>query len=138
MFGIIKTVIETGQFELSDILKKIEKQWLEMRITDEQKNTLIQLARENARVQDSIGFVDLLNEIADLKKRVEVLETKLKEVPEEPQEPVEIYEEFITGKWYYAGNRIKFNGKNYECIAPENVVCVWNPNDYPAYWKLVE
>lgn len=138
MFGIIKTVIESGQFELSDILKKIEKQWLEMRITDEQKDVLIQLARENARVQDSISFADLLKEVADLKKRVEVLE-KQNEAPDtETQEPSELYVEFIVGKWYYAGDRIKFNGNNYECIAPDGVVCVWNPNDYPAYWKVIE
>lgn len=137
MFGIIKAVIETGQFELSDILKKIEKQWLEMRITDSQKDVLIQLARENARVQDSINILDLLKEIVDLKKRVEVLE-KQKAPDTETQEPSELYGEFIVGKWYYAGDRINFNGKSYECIAPEGVVCVWNPNDYPAYWKVIE
>lgn len=137
MFGIIKTVIETGQFELSDILKKIDSQWISRKITDEQKETLIQLAQENANVQDSISFADLLKEIADLKKRVEVLE-KQKAPDTETQEPSELYGEFIVGKWYYAGDRINFNGKSYECIAPDNVVCVWNPNDYPAYWKVIE
>lgn len=45
--------------------------------------------------------------------------------------------EYEAGKWYYRGDMVKFDGKTYSCIAPENVVCVWSPLEYPQYWKEV-
>ena len=44
-------------------------------------------------------------------------------------------DDFIAGKSYYKGDRVYFNGKLYECIAPVGAVCVWSPDDYPTYWK---
>lgn len=46
-------------------------------------------------------------------------------------------EEYVIGKWYYAGDRITYKGAVYQCIAPNGVVCVWSPDDYPAYWEAV-
>lgn len=48
-----------------------------------------------------------------------------------------LYPEFVVGNWYYAGNKISFSGNNYICVAPENVVCVWSPIDYPEYWEII-
>lgn len=42
--------------------------------------------------------------------------------------------EYVAGKWYYKGDRISYNGAVYVCIAPDGVVCTWNPDEYPAYW----
>ena len=53
------------------------------------------------------------------------------------EEPTESYEEYTVGKWYYNGNKVSFDGKNYNCIAPEGVVCVWSPTEYPAYWEEI-
>ena len=46
-------------------------------------------------------------------------------------------EDFVVGKWYYRGDRVKFDGKTYVCIAPAETVCVWSPADYAVYWKEV-
>ena len=39
---------------------------------------------------------------------------------------------------YHRGDKITFNGKKYECIAPEGVAVVWDPATYPAYWQEVK
>lgn len=63
--------------------------------------------------------------------------------PEEPSEPeVDEYPEWKqpTGAHdaYHRGDKITFNGKKYECIAPEGVAVVWDPVTYPAYWQEVK
>lgn len=44
--------------------------------------------------------------------------------------------EYVPGKWYYKGDRISYNGAVYVCIAPNGVVSTWNPDEYPAYWRM--
>lgn len=131
MYGIIKVVIESGRFELSDILKKIDKKWLEGDLTDEQREYLTSLAREKANPVDSI---DILEKMKEMDERVRVLEKKQESQPE----GTEGYEEYVPGKWYYKDDKIIFKEKKYICTAPEGVVCTWNPEEYPMYWQLVE
>ncbi len=131
MYELIKKVIESKRFELVDILKKIDIRWLEGDLTDEQREYLISLAREKANPTDSI---DVLEKLKEMDERVRVLEKKQEGQPEGTEE----YEEYVVGKWYRNGDKITFKSKKYECTAPEGVVCTWNPEEYPAYWKLVE
>lgn len=128
MYNIIKTVIESGSFELTDIIRKIDTVWFEGKITDEEKSELVEMAQGKANPQNSI---DLIAKVADLEKRVKILETQ-KSTDEEPTE--ETYEPFVEGKWYYNGDNVSFDGKNYRCIAPEGTACVWSPSAYPNYW----
>lgn len=130
MYEIIKTVIESGRFELIDILKKIDIRWLEGEVTDEQREFLAALAREKANPADSI---DVLEKLKEMDERVRVLEKKYESQPEGTEE----CEEYVVGKWYYKDNKITFKGKKYVCTAPDGVVCTWNPDEYPAYWKEV-
>ena len=48
MYDIIKTVINSGRYELSDMLTKIDTVWVQGDITDDQKTELTALAREKA------------------------------------------------------------------------------------------
>lgn len=149
MYEIIKTVIETGEFELTDILKKIDVQWVSGRITDEERIKLIQLAQEKASVHNSVNMDKVLEKLAEHDKEIkairELLASKDKDEgssedagnEEVPEENVEEYPEYVAGKWYYNGGKCSENGKNYNCIAPEGVVCVWSPSEYPAYWQEV-
>lgn len=50
----------------------------------------------------------------------------------------EAYPEYVPGKWYYRGNKITFKGNRHICDAPDGVVCVWDPEQYPTYWKMAE
>jgi hypothetical protein len=136
MYNIIKNVLNSGGFELSDIKKKIDTFWLKGNITDDQHTELHKLAEDGANVQNS---VDMLQKLADLEMRIKALEEGRKdtEAGDEPGEEQTI-PEFEVGKWYYAGDKTRFNGAVYECTAPHGVVCVWSPSDYPAYWNKVE
>lgn len=142
MYNIIKNVINTGVFGLTDIIKKIESQWVAGKITEEEKNKLILFAQERAKPQND---VDILKKIAELEIRIRVVEDKQnasentdEEGYEVPETPSEEYPPFVVGKWYYNGDKTSHEGKNYVCIAPEGQVCTWNPVEYPAYWQEVE
>jgi hypothetical protein len=128
MYNIIKTVIEAGNFELTDIIRKIDTVWFEGKISDEEKAELVEMAQGKANPQHSI---DLVAKVADLEKRVKALETQTPTEPEDEEE----YPPFEEGKWYYNGDKISFEGNNYVCIAPDGVVCVWSPSAYPTYWE---
>ena len=132
MYEIIKSVIQSGRYELTDILTKIDTLWVQSSLTDDERTELIALAREGADVSQA---VDVLEKLADLDKRVAELERAGATDPE----PGEEYLEYIPGKWYYKDDKITYNnGSKYICTAPEGVVCVWSPEEYPAYWQLVE
>ena len=135
MWKIIEKVIESKNFELSDMLKKIDTLWVHGKIDDDTRSILSNKARENANVQNSF---DVIKKLEELDKRVKELEAKANpDTEEETEDPKESYEEYKVGKWYYAGNRVMFEGKVYECIAPENATCVWSPTEYPAYWEEI-
>lgn len=131
MYEIIKDVLNSKMYELSDMFHKIDKKWFEGAITDEQREELITLAREKANPENSI---ELLKKIKEIDARVTVLEKKGENTPEETDE----HPEYVPGKWYYRNDKITFKDKKYICTAPSGTVCTWNPEEYPAYWELVE
>lgn len=132
MYEIIKSVIQSGRYELTDILTKIDTLWVQGDLLDDERTELTDLARSGA---DPAQGVDVLAKLSDLDKRLKVLENAGTTDPE----PGEEYLEYIPGKWYYKDDKITYNnGSKYICTAPEGVVCVWSPDEYPAYWQLVE
>lgn len=127
MKNIFKDVIRQRNYNLTDMLSKIDKYYIEGKLTDEEKSELITFARENANVQESI----------DVLKKLEEFDLRLKAFEEDKAaEPGEDYPAFIEGKWYYNGDKCSEDGVNYVCIAPEGTVCVWSPSAYPAYWEV--
>ena len=141
----LRAVIANRNYQLSDMLSKLSRLWIEDQITEVDYDFLVEYARENAN-PDSEGDVlaairvaqadvkELRDSIASLADRVAVLEGG--EVEPEP-EPVQ-YPEYVVGRWYYNGDTVSFEGKNYKCIAPAGQVCVWSPKDYPVYWEEVK
>lgn len=130
MYSIIKNVIKQGGFDLTGLLSKINTLWVQGGLTDEQREELISSARNGADKHDS---VEVLAKLEDLDRRVAALEKA-----GAPEEPAEEFPDFVTGKWYYTGDTCTFEGKKYTCIAPDGVVCVWSPADYPAYWEATK
>lgn len=128
MYEILRDVITSKRYELSDMLRKIDTLWIQGNLNDEQRTELVKLAQDNANPQDSMDFA---KKLAELEARVEKLEQA--ENPAEPQP--EEYPPYVMGHWYYAGDKVTFEGKRYICVAPEGAVCVWSPKDYPAYWE---
>lgn len=140
MYNIIKSVIESKNYELIDITKKIDKRCLEGVITEDQRDELIALARDGANAENSYAPIQeqiekLASEIKELKAEV----ATLKNGGSVEVEPTEEYPEYAqpTGGHdaYKVGDKITYNGKKYECLIDG---CVWNPDGYPQGWKVVE
>lgn len=141
MYSTIKSVIESGRYELNDMLKKIDTIWLQGGITDEQKDELVELAREKADPAQSYAPLQeqidqAFAKISALESRVSVLEAG--ETPEPAPEPEE-WPQWVqpTGAHdaYNTGDKVTYNGKHYQSTMDGNV---WSPDSYPAGWQLVE
>ena len=140
MYEIFKNVLNNRNYELVDILNKIDEFYVQDSLTKEQKEELENEARKNANPVNS--YADLQTQIDKLADRVTALETKLANVgtgSEEPIEPTEEYPEYVqpTGAHdaYHVGDKITYFGKHYECVYDG---CVWTPDVYPQGWKEVE
>ena len=139
MYEIFKNILNGKDYELVDILNKIDEYYIKSKLSKEQKEELEEEAREKANPVNS--YAPLEERLEALESRVDRLETKLSSQgqtsPEEPSE--EEYPEYVqpTGAHdaYKIGDKITYNGKKYECIYDG---CVWTPDAYPAGWKLVE
>lgn len=138
MYEVTKNVILSGNYELTDILNKIDSLWLQGSLTDAERLDLIELAR--AKAEPSNSFAPLQAQIDALAERVAKLEGKVE--PVDPDAPVEEYPEYHqpTGAHdaYHNGDKVTFNGKHYVCIAPEGVAVVWSPEVFPSYWEEVK
>lgn len=153
VFEQLKNYINSGLYDLNGILDKINILWVSNRLTDEEAQALVELARNNANPENSYAplqkQIDLLFENQkefsnQLKEIAEKLNTligggEVEPVPE--PEPSEEYPEYVnpTGAHdaYYKDDKVTYNGKKYICIAPDGVACVWSPDIYPQYWKEV-
>lgn len=127
MHDVIRDVINSRRYVLADMLHKIDTIWAQGDLDDEQRTELIALAQGNADMEQE---VNMLAKLEELEQRVRALEAG-------STEPGEAYPDYVAGKWYYNGNKITFEGGKYKCIAPDGVVCVWSPKEYPVYWELV-
>lgn len=146
MYEIVKSVIESGRYELVDMLKKIDTLWVQSELTEEQKKELETLARDKAIPENSYAGlqeqIDTLYQtvsevtaaISDLTDRVTILEGGEPPAPPEPEEWPEYVQPTGAHDAYNTGDKITYNGQHYICKMDG---CVWNPSDYPAGWELV-
>ena len=132
MYKIIRNVIDSKDFRLEDILHKINKMYIEGKITETEKSELDEMARSNAKMENSY---DIQKQLDSIFARLEALEKKNVET-EETTEPVEDYPEYAqpTGAHdsYKVGDKVTYNGKKYTCIMDN---CVWSPETYPQGWE---
>lgn len=142
MFEIVKNVILGKNFKLEDLLSKIDVIWLQSKLSDEEKQALIDLARENAVVENSYKPVqeqldNLYKEFNNFKTEVNTRLNTL-EGKEDIEEPTEEYPPFVKPEGahdcYNEGNKMTFNGKKYICLING---CVWSPEEYPDAWQEV-
>lgn len=135
MFNVFKNVIENRNFELKGIIKKIDTLWAQSSITDDERAELISLAQSKANVQQSI---DVMQKLEELDKRMKVVEEMLANNDNNSDNTEVVYADYEVGKWYYNGDIVKYEDVLYKCVAPDGVVCVWSPTEYPAYWEVTE
>lgn len=147
MYDIIKNVITSGQYELTDILKKIDTIWLQGTLTEEQRTELIDLARTSADPENSYAplqkqidtlyanMTEMGKTILNLTDKVSKLDGGSVTLPEADEyltwvQPTGAHDAYNTGdKMTYT------DGKRYVCQMDG---CVWGPDAYPAGWQLVE
>lgn len=158
MYEIFKNVINSKEYSLEDILKKIDTKWVQSEITDEQRDELITLAQANA--DPSHSNAPLQKQIEELsKKHITLEETvtalsatvqKIKETVEsggtvvpEPEPPIveecpawEPYNGIPPVK-YQKGSKVTHNGKKWESMVDNNV---WEPGAFgvgDTIWKEI-
>lgn len=147
MYEIVKSVIESGRYELADMLRKIDNLWVQNELTEEQKKELVTLARNNAIPENSYADVQTqINklvtmieanqiEIRNLTDRMIVLEGGTPEIPPEPEEWPEYKQPTGAHDAYYNGDKITYKEKHYICIMPNGSACTWSPDEYPQGWE---
>ena len=142
MYAIIKSVINSGNYELTDMLSKIDTMWVQGSITDEQRMELTALARDKATPEAT--YAPLQEQVDALAVRIDALTQRVVALEgggtagDTPTTPVDEWPEFVqpTGAHdaYYTGDQITYNGKHYICKMDG---CVWPPDVYPAGWQEV-
>lgn len=124
MYEIIKSVIESRNFKLSEMTIKIDTLWIESKLTEEQYKELKQLMLDNANhITENPDleqkYERLLAMYDEIVKRILVLEEKASIVTDTEPEPSEV----IIPKWvawdgiskdYVKGSAVEHNGKYYK------------------------
>lgn len=138
IYQSLKNIILSKDYELRDILYKINLMYIEGEITETQKQELDNLAREYANPENS--YAPLQKQIDNIYTQIDRINAGIREIKgeEKPEEPTEEYPEYKqpTGAHdaYKIGDKITYKGKKYICKIDN---CVWNPEEYPTYWEEV-
>lgn len=116
---IFLTLIKSGNYNLDELTVKLDKMYIEGKITEEERDELLLMATDGA---DDSKQIDLYAKVVDLEHRVSALETK---------DFVEWYSGYVTKK----GETVKFDynddkvldllrydgGKNETALAPGKI-----------------
>ena len=142
MYDTIKDVINSGRYELNDMLHKIDTLWVQGDLDDDQRDELVELARENATPEQT--YAPIQEQIDQAFEQISALDTRIKALeaggsePTDP-EPDDEWPEWVqpTGAHnaYSNGDKITYNGKHYISTMDGNV---WTPDAYPAGWQVQE
>lgn len=141
MYDTIKDVIDSGRYELNDMLHKIDTLWVQGDLDDDQRDELVELARENATPEQTYAPIQeqidqAFTQIKALSARVEKLEAgEVQEPTPEPDEWPEWVQPTGAHNAYSNGDKITYNGKHYISTMDGNV---WSPDAYPAGWQVQE
>lgn len=130
MKTIFENVIKRGGYDLTGLLKNIDKFHIEGKLTDEERNELYAQARHEPKAQYNYDeeIEKLWAAIRELKNNGATSET-----------PADEWPVFVmpTGAHdaYQVGDQVTFNDVRYRCVLAN---CVWAPDVYPAGWQNVE
>lgn len=130
MKNIFANVIQRGGYDLTGLLKNIDKYHIEGRLTDAEREELYALARQTPEAQ-----YDYRAEIERLWAAVHALQNG--SVPQNPS--ADEYPEFVqpTGAHdaYHTGAKVTYNGVRYVCRMDN---CAWSPDVLPNAWEKAE
>lgn len=125
--SIIRSVIETGSYDLSSMLETIAYHQAHGGMTLEEMEELTGKARAKAKPQydPEKDFEQVLDRLHALEERVAKLEGT---------EVVEKYPEYEDNRWYFSGEGVTFKGTKYTCIAKKTK---FSPAEKPKDWQEV-
>ena len=142
MYDTIKDVINSGRYELNDMLHKIDTLWVQGDLDDDQRDELVELARENATPEQT--YAPIQEQIGQAFAQISALDTRIKALEAGGSEPTDPEPEDEWPEWvqptgahnaYSNGDKITYNGKHYISTMDGNV---WSPDAYPAGWQVQE
>lgn len=142
MHDTIKDVINSGRYELNDMLHKIDTLWVQGDLDDDQRDELVELARENATPEQT--YAPIQEQIDQAFAQISALDTRIKALEAGGSEPTGPEPEDEWPEWvqptgahnaYSNGDKITYNGKHYISTMDGNV---WSPDAYPAGWQVQE
>lgn len=142
MYDTIKDVINSGRYELNDMLHKIDTLWVQGDLDDDQRDELMELARENATPEQT--YAPIQEQIDQAFAQISALDTRIKALEAGGSEPTDPEPEDEWPEWvqptgahnaYSNGDKITYNGKHYISTMDGNV---WSPDAYPAGWQVQE
>lgn len=95
MYIIISNVIKSGNYELNDMLRKIDTIWMQGSLTDEERGELVELAQSNADPAKS--YAPLQQQIDQAFTQIKGLETRVAalEAGETPEPTPEEWPEWV-------------------------------------------
>lgn len=145
MFEIIKNIIENGIFRVNDLTNKIDTLWAESKLSDEERNQLVQMMTDHLNPDSEAPELKELYE--RLEARVNVLEEKVKKLKgeepgggEEGTVTVPAWEPWdgISDKYKY-GAVVTHNGKYFLDVL-QGMQNTWEPESAGVderYWKEI-
>ena len=123
MYNSVLIVIQSGEYNLSDLTKKIDTLWLKSYLTDDERESLTKLAIEKAN--PDAGLPSFSERMAALEKRVSKLEGNLSSGGDSGSSD---WPEWVqpTGAHdaYAKGSQVTHNGERYVSKIDANV---WEP-----------
>ena len=126
MYNSVLIVIQSGEYNLSDLTKKIDTLWLKSYLTDDERESLTKLAIEKAN--PDAGLPSFSERMAALEKRVSKLEGNSSSGGDSGSSD---WPEWVrpTGAHdaYAKGSQVMHNGEKYISKIDANV---WEPGGF--------
>lgn len=140
IYNAFTRAIKAAPHDLDKHLTRITAYHIDGALTDAEREELITLARQQAQPQLELAaeVQQLWASVGELRKELAAIKAgggvqdgvDELDIPEYTQ-PTGAHDA------YYAGAVVRWQGKVYECVAPEGVACVWSPEVMPGYWAEV-
>ena len=156
MYDIIKNIIENGIFRVSDLTNKIDTLWAESKLSDDERNLLVQMMTDHLNPNSEAPELKEMYErlearVTTLKAEVQALKGEEEPGEEEPGEEEPGEEEpgtVIVPAWepwdgisnkYQYGAAVSHNGKYFLDVL-QDMQNTWEPESAGVderYWKEI-
>lgn len=130
MFETFRAVIARGSYDLTGLLRNIDRYHIEGRLSEDERESLYNLARQEPKPQ-----YDCAVEIEKLWAAVRALQKRFDADSGDEEEYPYFVQPSGAHDAYNAGDNVTYGDKRYVCMMDN---CVWSPDVLPSAWQLVE